>query len=994
MKLIRTKCEKRCKGCTQAPLEINGDTVDLLIVDDYPKKEDIKREQPLSSTSGVAVRNMLAALQKKYDFGYAITYAYKNSKRDPTIDDISLCEPVVTSEITKLRPKAIVFLGKTVHNYFHRVNANIFLEEGRVSTVKVNGKSYPCISCVSPHRLVSIDPNCLGTIYNNMEKLLLATRGVSLDLPSENTTVYLDTVDAVKTVLSKLRRIAKPLGVDTETANLNRVYDNKILSVQFSIDGRTSYVIPLDHYESPFINGELKRVKKMLVKFFTGPTKITGYILHNAKFDMHQFFRDLHVLVYNAPIIDTSFNEYLLEENWTRIPFNMFPKGKGAYSLYTVAYKHNCTFYTESSDLGKDDRKSFVNEPIKRWVEYAGRDATILPNLYRIQLKRAKLQGYHRFKYMAVKFCTSLMTVLVYIENCGLPISIDKLRELYNPRTSSLHIAGTKLIQEMNTLPAVKKVTRKLKMNSTGYSGSLFGEVNLFDPNSRIHQELLFQDIMELESLNEDGKFSADKEFQKFYKSKHVEVDLFARYKRIQSLQTLQVNSIYEFMNKTSGKPDFYGDNSVRSSFFPTTVTGRLRSIEPNQQQRVSHGDGAETILEMYVSRPQRVFCKVDQSTFEVRGLAFISGDTGLRDNFIRMHEVKAKYRVNPRVYTSKSERLGVKTYRSLLFDGLDEQSTWDSATVDALLTSIPCVLTGNEDDDKGIHKKFCGYVRSVVATQSSWDVTELKQELTRLLKEEALRLIALIKVKNQTDIHKASAALFNTKDIHDVTSEERQNAKGLVFGQVYGRSIPSIANELGISLEDAELLAQKFSENMPVAFDWMEDCKKFGRANYYVESPLGRRRHLWGYFSPVKSILSKMDRLAVNTQVQGCCSDMNIIATANLIHKIKARGKLKYDVPIAQAWLIHNLVHDSAETEIPSGDIIEYAHTVEPTFTTELLEFLAIEYNVRIDTPIEIDMEFGLSYDAMTTWSGVDSELERLSTTLQRKVEIRDKED
>lgn len=72
-----------------------------------------------------------------------------------------------------------------------------------------------------------------------------------------------------------------------------------------------------------------------------------------------------------------------------------------------------------------------------------------------------------------------------------------------------------------------------------------------------------------------------------------------------------------------------------------------------------------------------------------------------------------------------------------------------------------------------------------------------------------------------------------------------RQSSKSLLIGSIYQRGIPSIAEQLHISVEEAQALMNSFYSGFPTMTQWMEDCKQFCKDHGYVESAVGRRRRL-----------------------------------------------------------------------------------------------------------------------------------------------------
>ena len=197
-------------------------------------------------------------------------------------------------------------------------------------------------------------------------------------------------------------------------------------------------------------------------------------------------------------------------------------------------------------------------------------------------------------------------------------------------------------------------------------------------------------------------------------------------------------------------------------------------------------------------------------------------------------------------------------------------------------------------------------------------------------------------------DIHKITAAMGKGLVISvgaitydqfvewtkDVTKEERNIAKTVVFGMMYGRGPKSIAAELSISVQKARNIIRLFFNRYPTAEDWLNVTKNEASKVGYVTNLYGRKRRLpillnaqkqleevknayenqliamgRGVVIPEEDLLtkewvdeerqrimglrSKADRQSVNSPIQGGASDTNFLA-ANRIHKEMKRLKLK----------------------------------------------------------------------------------------------------
>jgi len=150
-------------------------------------------------------------------------------------------------------------------------------------------------------------------------------------------------------------------------------------------------------------------------------------------------------------------------------------------------------------------------------------------------------------------------------------------------------------------------------------------------------------------------------------------------------------------------------------------------------------------------------------------------------------------------------------------------------------------------------------------------------------------------------DLHKFTASLLTGKSYEDISKEERQLAKAINFGLIYGispRSLMEYAkNNYGIeiSLKEAQEFHQKFFEVYTGFKNWHEKVKDDLKKHHKITviTLLGRR------------IKVKRFTDAVNYPIQGTGSDLLKMAVAMF-------GKLKGDL---DAYVV-NLVHDEIIVE------------------------------------------------------------------------------
>lgn len=80
---------------------------------------------------------------------------------------------------------------------------------------------------------------------------------------------------------------------------------------------------------------------------------------------------------------------------------------------------------------------------------------------------------------------------------------------------------------------------------------------------------------------------------------------------------------------------------------------------------------------------------------------------------------------------------------------------------------------------------------------------------------------------------------------VNPAGKERRSQAKSIVLGILYGRQIPSIAEQLGVSTKEAQAIYDKVIASFPALGKFIEDSQNMARTEGYVTTAWGRRRHL-----------------------------------------------------------------------------------------------------------------------------------------------------
>ena len=140
---------------------------------------------------------------------------------------------------------------------------------------------------------------------------------------------------------------------------------------------------------------------------------------------------------------------------------------------------------------------------------------------------------------------------------------------------------------------------------------------------------------------------------------------------------------------------------------------------------------------------------------------------------------------------------------------------------------------------------------------------------------------------KNNQDIHASTAASVYDVPIKDVTRIQRNNAKTVNFGIIYGVSAFGLSQQTDLSRENAKKLIKKYYETYPNLKNYMRNQISYAREKGYVETVLGRRRYLRDINSQNAIIRSSAERNAVNAPIQGSAADIIKIAMIKIGEKL-----------------------------------------------------------------------------------------------------------
>lgn len=198
-------------------------------------------------------------------------------------------------------------------------------------------------------------------------------------------------------------------------------------------------------------------------------------------------------------------------------------------------------------------------------------------------------------------------------------------------------------------------------------------------------------------------------------------------------------------------------------------------------------------------------------------------------------------------------------------------------------------------------------------------------------------------------DIHAMTASEMFGVPVKDMPADVRRRAKAINFGIIYGISAFGLANQLGISRQEAGDYIKRYFERFPGIRDYMEAMKKLVREQQAVTTIFGRVCHFPRIASANPSDRAFYERAAINAPIQGAAAD------------IIRRAMVRMDAALIDAGLSAQMllqVHDELVFEAPAA---EADATI--AVARRIME-QAPEPVVQMSVPLHVDARAAANWD------------------------------
>ena len=587
------------------------------------------------------------------------------------------------------------------------------------------------------------------------------------------------------------------IAIDTETTGLNPITDKLVGVCLYTPDEKPCYV-PINHvgYVS------LQRFSDQLTEAEVGEEMVRckdlKCVFFNAKFDTRVMKNHLGFWCpiawdgyIGAKLLDAEYEEeYNLKYLWAKY----------------CAKDLNSPHYTFEK-LFKGINFSLI--PIETAYLYASNDAIITYELYEYQKElldidspKCKELGYDKLAWVMKNIELPLIPVVAQMEENGVSIDKDyakKLSEEYNAELEKINERFLAEVSQYNSLISEYRQSHpKVKLSDP---------INVGSPSQL---GILLWDILKLTNPIKKKQGKTDNEVLSAIDNPIAKIVL--EYRTVSKLISTYIDKLPDEVVEKTGK--------IHASFNQYgAATGRFSSSDPNLQNIPSHD---KKIRKMFVASS---FDKVTVSD-EIELL--------LNDEI-------------------ETERGRVKT---------QDLATGNIIKGENGNAKIIGIIRDSEDDrffKVRIYHETPRFLLIVYRryVMYSADFSQQEPGITSSLSDDPKMIGAFVEGK---DIYATIASIAFNRDYLDCLGPEnmpkdcgreahpegkkyRGRAKAIVLGICYGKSIPSIAEDLGVTKQEAQEIYDKVMTSFVNLKKFMEDSQSFAHKYGYVETMYGRRR-------------------------------------------------------------------------------------------------------------------------------------------------------
>ena len=438
--------------------------------------------------------------------------------------------------------------------------------------------------------------------------------------------VLLDNENSLSLVINTIPRDAI-ISFDTETTDID-VRNAKIVGFSFAHEENKAYYVPIAHSYL----GVASQISNEAARQAIIQLNRHKLVLQNFKYD-YEIIRnnfDIELKLY----ADTMILSWLLDTN----------EKVGLDYQVNKYFNHKMIAFKDVVKKGEN----FSNVDIANACDYAAEDALMTLKLFNKQLELFKERNSEELLKLAFDLEFDFIYVLADMENNGIKIDTNLLKELKE--------TNYKYIQELTT-----------KIYET--SGA---EFNINSPKQL--GVVLFETLALPTAKKTKTGYSTDEAVLNGLFDAHAVIPLLLNYREAYKLQSTYIEPLLELGLKNE-------DNRIHTSFLHTgTATGRLSSKNPNLQNIPVKSEAGSLIRSAFIPKDGYTLVGIDYSQIELRLLAHFSKDEALVDAF--NNDLDIHYQTAVKIFgeeSAKEKRSIAKSINFGLLYGMGSKKLGDT---------------------------------------------------------------------------------------------------------------------------------------------------------------------------------------------------------------------------------------------------------------------------------------------------------------------------
>ena len=278
-------------------------------------------------------------------------------------------------------------------------------------------------------------------------------------------------------------------------------------------------------------------------------------------------------------------------------------------------------------------------------------------------------------------------------------------------------------------------------------------------------------------------------------------------------------------------------------------------------------------------------------------------------------------------------------------------------------------VTTGRLASENPNAQQISRHLKDCFIPEEGWwfvqaDYAQVELRIAALVAQEENMLEAFREGK---DLHRLMASEIAGVEPHLVTPAQRQQAKAVNFGFLYGMGAPKFVDhaldDYGVvfTLEEAQAVRGLFFKKWPRLAEWHEEQRRTAHTQGYIRTAIGRRRRLPDLDSKMKGKVAAAERQAINAPIQSFASDLMLLSIIELDRNPSPHRK------------VVGTVHDSLLAELRGGHVREEVQAIADAMLYPPVERL---FGASLDVPLEVEFLIG------TSWGDPEPKVVTVSTS------------